>query len=97
MAGTRCACADFCHPAGCGSVRAVVGRQRCEQEVLVEGEVGDICSRSMGGGGWQQEEEEMEGQGLPSGRSGDTTLARMRHCASPALGSGFSCQTDNLL
>lgn len=30
MAGTRWACAGFCHPDGCGSVRAVVGRERNE-------------------------------------------------------------------
>lgn len=73
----------------------LVGRERCEQEVLVEGEVGDSSSSSsMGGGGWQQEEE-MEGQGLPAGRSGNTSLARMRHCASPALGSRLPCQTGN--
>lgn len=97
MAGTRCACDGFCHPAGCGSVWAVVGRERSEREMLVEGEAGDSSSSSsMGGGGWQQEEE-MEGQRLPTGRSGNSSLARMRHSANPALGLGHPCQTGNLL
>lgn len=59
-------------------------------------EVGDNSSSSVGGSGWQ-EEEEMEGQGLPTGRSGNTSLARMRRSANPTLGSGLPCQAGNLL
>lgn len=62
--------------------------------MLVEGEVED--SSSMGGGGWQQEEE-MEGQRLPTGRSANSSLARMRHSANPTLGSQLPCQAADLL
>lgn len=60
------------------------------------GEAGDNSSSSLGGGGGQ-EQEGVVGLGLPYGRLGNASLARMRRSASPALASGLSLLTSNSL
>lgn len=58
------------------------------------GEAGDNSSSSLGGGGGQKE---VVGLGLPYGRLGNASLARMRCSASPASGSGLLFLTGNSL